>query len=231
MKPTTIIINQTELKLDPRGGLFWPNRQLLVVSDLHFEKGSHFAANGVPLPPHDTAETLNELSAMLSYWQPKTVISLGDSFHDHHSIERMIEADRARLTAIVAAHNWVWITGNHDGEIGLALGGQAMAEWIVGGLCFRHQAHARPSAGEISGHYHPKAQIRHRGKLLSGRCFLGDGQRLILPALGAFTGGLDVTDPIYQAFFKGAFHAHIMVRDRIISAPSRRLEVPLRLRR
>ena len=231
MKSTAITVNQTHLMLDPRGGLFWPDRHLLVVSDLHFEKGSHFAAHGVPLPPYDTAATLQVLAQMIAAWQPKTIVSLGDSFHDRTSIERMTKPDRVQLIEMIAVHEWVWITGNHDDDIGQALGGHVAAEWILGGLCFRHEALGRPVAGEISGHYHPKAQVRHRGQRLSGRCFLTDGQRLILPALGAFTGGLDATEPVYRRFFVNAFYAHIMVRERIISVPHKRLEVPQRLRR
>ncbi|MEC8850356.1 MAG: phosphoesterase, partial [Pseudomonadota bacterium] len=119
----------------------------------------------------------------------------------------------------------------HDGDIGLAFGGRARAEWVVGGLCFRHEAETAAAPGEVSGHYHPKARVRHRGRSAGGRCFLADGKRLILPALGAFTGGLDATEPVFAPFFPKGFTAHILIRDRILSVPRGRLVRPLRLRR
>ena len=231
MTPTAITLNQTRLMLDPRGALYWPDRDLLAVADLHFEKGSHFATMGVPLPPHDTARTLDAVAALLADWRPRTMVCLGDSFHDSGAGGRMAAGDRDRLTALTAAHDWVWITGNHDGDAGLAFGGRARAEWVVGGLCFRHEAETAAAPGEVSGHYHPKARVRHRGRSAGGRCFLADGKRLILPALGAFTGGLDATEPVFAPFFPKGFTAHILIRDRILSLPRGRLERPLRLRR
>ncbi len=173
----------------PSGALFWPARALLCVSDLHLGKSDRMARrSGALLPPYESIETLDRLDADIDALRPGTVICLGDSFDDLTAAETMPDPLAARLVSLMAGRHWVWISGNHDpGPIDL--GGTHLADYRDGPLVFRHIA--EPGAmGEISGHYHPKARITLRGRRISRRCLLRDDARLILPAYGAYTGGL-----------------------------------------
>ena len=205
MTSELLILNGTSLIADLSGVIFWPDRSLLVVSDLHLEKGSGYAAKGIHLPPYDTADTLNRLTAGCVRYRPETVICLGDNFHDVGGPSRMAAADRARLETLVTAHDWCWITGNHDPELPDDLPGQRMAEMSVGPLIFRHEASRQPVDGEISGHYHPTARIPTRQRQLTGRCFAFNGRRLIMPAFGALTGGLNTRDAAIRAILGNSF--------------------------
>ncbi len=183
-------VQDTIALADPDGVLVVPEARLLVVSDLHFEKGSSFAAGGQMLPPYDTRTTLRRLGEAIDRHQPQTVIALGDSFHDLRADQRMHGEDADTLAGLVRAmERWIWIEGNHDpGPV--ALGGAHLADMVAGGLVFRHIA-TPGGAGEVSGHYHHKARVAG----VSRRCFLLDRSRLILPAYGTYTGGLWSHDP------------------------------------
>lgn len=196
-----IVVNGARFQADYRGALYWPERSLLAVADLHFEKGSSYARGAQFLPPYDTDATLEKLEACLDRFQPKRVVCLGDSFHDGEGPARMETAARARLSAMMRGRDWVWIVGNHDPSPPEDLGGSIVEDLIEGGIVFRHQALERSAPGEISGHYHPKATVRRRGRAISLRCFAGDGSRLVLPAFGAYTGGLEVTAPELRGLF------------------------------
>ncbi|MBY6003252.1 ligase-associated DNA damage response endonuclease PdeM [Salipiger bermudensis] len=173
----------------PSGALFWPEAGLLVVSDLHFGKCARLSAvGGAALPPYETRDTLLRLEGDLETTGAARVICLGDSFDASEVEGELPEDDRVWITRLQAGRDWVWIEGNHDpGPV--ALGGTHLAELSIGGLVFRHIA-TRGAAGEVSGHYHPKARLKLRGRTLSRPCFLFDAERLILPAYGAYTGGL-----------------------------------------
>jgi DNA ligase-associated metallophosphoesterase len=202
------------LLADASGALVWPERRTLVVADLHLEKGSAFAVKGTPLPPYDSLETLRRLELALRRHAPRRVICLGDSFHDTNAASRMAEDDAAVLRRLTAAQEWIWITGNHDPAPPAGLGGIAAAEVRSGNLTFRHEA-ARRAVGEISGHYHPKASVSVRNRRVGGRCFVTDGQRLILPAFGAYAGGLDVRDPAIETLLGRAYTVFILGRARV----------------
>lgn len=190
----SIGLNGEELIADLSGGLLWPRTKTLIVSDLHLEKGSHFARLGQPLPPYDSDETLVRLAAVIERTEPERVVCLGDSFHDAAASFRLSQDNRARLAAMAAGRDWLWVLGNHDPDGAGDLIGRSVTDIVEGGLVLRHEA--EPGAiGEISGHYHPKATVRVRTGRISGRCFVTDGKRLILPAFGAYTGGLSVRDP------------------------------------
>ena len=188
----------TEFRLLPCGALFWPAEDLLLVADLHLEKGSHFAARGFLLPPHDSLETLARLARALRVTGARRVAALGDSLHDRGALDRMSAPVRARLEALVARVDWTWITGNHDGAAAAALGGAAAVSLEVGGLVLRHESLPSDPRPEVSGHLHPRIRLVTRaGRMVLRRCFALGGGRLVLPAYGAFTGGLDVSDPAF----------------------------------
>ncbi|CAH2599204.1 Ligase-associated DNA damage response endonuclease PdeM [Rhodovastum atsumiense] len=205
--------------LDPAGALFWPAGRLLVVADLHFEKGSAAAVRGALLPPWDTRATLDKLTTLLRRYAPQRVVALGDSFHDAGAAARLQPQDHARLTAMAQATPFTWVLGNHDPAPPAGLPGEAMVEFRAGPLVFRHEAVNGPASGEISGHYHPKALVPVRGTAVSRPCFVSDGRRLILPALGAYTGGLDVRDPAIARLFPRGGRIFLLGRDRLFSFP------------
>ncbi len=204
---------------DQSGAILLLDDRTLVAADLHFEKGSAFAARGHAwLPPYDTGETLNRLERVCRQYRPHRVVCLGDSFHDLEGPGRMAEADQARLRRLVQRHEWIWITGNHDPAPPPDLGGVAAESLTVGPLTLCHEAAAGAlPSGEISGHFHPKAAVRTRGRRISGRCFVTDGRRLILPAFGAFTGGLNVLDPALASLLRPAFRVFVIGKQRLFA--------------
>ena len=177
---------------DLSGALFWQEQRLLVVSDLHLEKGSSFAARGVLLPPYDTVATLSRLAAVIARHDPRMVIALGDSFHDRDAHERLSAPDREALSAMQARRDWIWIAGNHDPALPSDLGGVVASEVAIGNIIFRHEPTG--ASGEIAGHLHPKARVATRGRAMERRCFACDGERAVMPAFGAYTGGLSIRD-------------------------------------
>jgi DNA ligase-associated metallophosphoesterase len=144
------------LAADLSGALLWEEQRLLVVSDLHLEKGSSFAARGVLLPPYDTAATLGRLASVIARHDPRMVIALGDSFHDRSAHERLAASDREAIAAMQARRDWIWISGNHDPALPSDLGGMVATEVAIGPIVFRHEPSG--SFGEIAGHLHPKAR-------------------------------------------------------------------------
>jgi hypothetical protein len=211
------------LHADPAGALFWPDEKLLVVADLHLEKGSAFAARGVLLPPYDTAATLARLARLIERYAPRLVIALGDSFHDGGGPARMAEVSRAALMALQHGRDWVWIAGNHDPDPAENIGGRFADVLAFGPLTFRHEPSPRQSDGEIAGHLHPLARVAQRGRAVSRRCFASDGRRLVMPAFGAYAGGLNVRDrAIVSVFGALSFTAHMLGEQRLYAVPAAR---------
>ncbi|SHE87573.1 putative phosphoesterase [Ruegeria intermedia] len=175
------------------GALWWPDHDLLCVSDLHLGKSARMARRGAPaLPPYETRDTLARLAADLKRTGAKTVICLGDSFDDIEAADTLHETDRLQIPALQAGRMWIWIEGNHDpGPV--SLGGTHLAEWRRAPLVFRHIAQ-NDARGEVSGHYHPKVRLQARGRSITRPAFLFDDRRLILPAYGTYTGGLRSSD-------------------------------------
>jgi DNA ligase-associated metallophosphoesterase len=198
-----------EFLADLSGALFWKEQNLLVVSDLHLEKGSSFAARGVLLPPYDTVATLSRLAAVIARHDPRMVIALGDSFHDRDAHERLSTPDRDALIAIQARRDWIWISGNHDPHLPSDLGGVVASEVAIGSIVFRHEPTG--AIGEIAGHLHPKARVPTRGRTMERRCFACDGERAVMPAFGAYTGGLSIRDPAFAKIFRTpGLMAHVL---------------------
>ena len=219
-----VSLNGAELMLDPSGAAWWAERSTLLVADLHLEKGSSFAKGGRLLPPYDTRATLERLAVVLRRYRPARVIALGDSFHDREAAARMAAADAALLERLVAEHEWIWIAGNHDPAPPTALGGSVRAELALAPLVFRHQPEPGYVAGEVCGHFHPKAAVRARGRRISGRCFVTDGGRMVLPAFGAYTGGLDALDPAISELFERQVRVYLIGREAIYLFAAERLE-------
>jgi DNA ligase-associated metallophosphoesterase len=206
---------------DPDGAIYWPEQGLLAVADLHLEKGSSFAARGMLLPPYDTAATLARLARLITHYAPRCVIALGDSFHDGGAPARLSEGDRDGLRVMQRGRDWIWITGNHDPEPADGVGGTFADSLALDPLTFRHLPSGAP--GEVSGHLHPMARISHRGRAVSRRCFAADKMRMVMPAFGAFTGGLNVRGAAFADVFGTlAFTAHLLGEGRLYSFAAKR---------
>ena len=216
-------IEGVALAVDPSGALYWPEERLLVVADLHFEKGSSYARRGQFLPPYDTAATLVRLTQLVLRYAPRRVVALGDSFHDVGGGERLGTGDLAALTTLQAGRTWVWIAGNHDPVTPARCGGQALDDLAVGPLAFRHEPRAGASAGEIAGHLHPVARVAGRGGVVRRRCLVTDGTRCVMPAFGAYAGGLNLYDPAFAPLFPTAcLHAHVLGTAAVYRVPRHR---------
>lgn len=197
----TLSVAGVALVADPTGALYEPLSGALIVADLHLEKGSSFARRGQFLPPYDTATTLGRLARLVETYRPRAVIALGDSFHDRHAAARLGEADRASIAALQSGRDWIWISGNHDPEPPAGIEGETAAEMALGALTLRHEPTPGAAAGELAGHLHPVAKVAIRGRGLRRRCFATDGARVVLPAFGAYAGGLNVRDRAFDGLF------------------------------
>jgi hypothetical protein len=201
------------------GALWWPARRALLVADLHFEKASWFAKSGQMLPPYDSLATLTALGRLIEAHDPVEIWCLGDSFHDSQGCERLSERAQAMLRGFTATRRWTWITGNHDATLGDHCGGNIIEEAEVDGLVLRHEADPRETRPELSGHFHPKLRIVVRGQMVARRCFVASASKLILPAFGSLTGGLDVAHPEIRRAIGPGGQALVPVEDRLLRFP------------
>ena len=201
------------------GALWVINHRTLIAADLHLEKGSAFAARGQMLPPYDSRATLDRLEAEIDALQPAAIVLLGDSFHDSKSVARMAPDDKARLDRLAVGREWIWLEGNHDiralaGSLDL-LPGEVGETLSLGALRLIHEPQGGERPGEIAGHLHPAARVAAHGRGVRRPCFVTDGRRAVLPAFGAFTGGLDVRDPAIAGLFGEPPMAAALGRDRV----------------
>jgi DNA ligase-associated metallophosphoesterase len=217
----TVSVSGVDFLADAAGALLWEEEGLLVVSDLHLEKGSSFAMRGILLPPYDTAATLAQLAAVVARHNPRTVIALGDSFHDADAHERVSAPDRESIAAMQAGRDWIWIAGNHDPKPPVGLDGSVASEIAIGPITFRHEPTGAP--GEIAGHLHPKARVATRGRSIERRCIATDGVRAVMPSFGAYTGGLSIRDRAFAKIFDAlAFSVHLLGDNRLHMMPAAR---------
>ena len=226
MSGAAFVFAGVEMEAGLSGALVLPDVSTLVVADLHLEKGSSFARRGTPLPPYDSRATLSALARALDRHRPRRIVCLGDSFHDTQGPRRLAVRERADLAALMAAREWLWVSGNHDPVPPAGLGGDVVSEVMLAGLTFRHAALSDAQRGEVSGHVHPKASVATAARRISARCFVGDDRRLILPAFGAFTGGLDVFDPAIAGLLAPHFTAWVLGRARVHALASGALQRP-----
>ena len=222
-EPTLVGVAGVVLEAFPEGVLWWADRRMLIVADLHLEKGSSYARRGQFLPPYDTSETLHRLARLIARFAPAIVVALGDSFHDDGGPLRLLPHDRETLQALQRGRDFVWIAGNHDPSRPAGLAGAHMAELAVGPVTFRHEPRIG-AAGEIAGHLHPSARVAGRARSVRRKCFAGDGHRLILPAFGAYAGGLNVLDRAFAGLFaKATFRAFVAGEERVYAVGPRAL--------
>ena len=192
--------------LDASGTLFWPDFDLLIFSDLHFEKGSFLSQFANPLPRMDTRKTLDNMQSVLAIYQPKCVVCLGDSFHDGNAISRMEIGDIELLNSMVnSVHNWQWVLGNHDPEIPKEIAGKSFVSLTQNNILLVHEPedlkkinednkNTQSITAQIIGHFHPKMRTKQSGHSMSGKCFIVAKDVLLMPAFGQYTGGLSVDD-------------------------------------
>ncbi|HET8749985.1 MAG TPA: ligase-associated DNA damage response endonuclease PdeM [Sphingomicrobium sp.] len=203
----------------PDGALFWPAQQALLVADLHLEKASWFASAGQFLPPYDSHATLSALAGEAERTGAARLYCLGDSFHDRFGCERLPGDARALLTRLTAGLDWTWIVGNHDPGFADLCGGRIEDEVEIGGIVLRHEAARDERQPEISGHYHPKFRLSLRGRNVSRRCFVVSPDKIIMPAFGTLTGGLDARHPEILRSVGGPAEALVPLSDRLLRFP------------
>lgn len=201
------------------GALFWRSRNALLVADLHLEKASWFARLGQLLPPYDSHATLTALAEEVDRTDATRLYCLGDSFHDRFGCDRLPAATRALLEGLTSRLDWTWIVGNHDPDFANPCGGRIVEEEEIGGIVLRHEAVPADPTAEISGHFHPKLRLNLNGRHISRRCFVASMRKLILPAFGSLTGGLDARHPEIVRAISGDAVALVPVADRLLRFP------------
>ncbi|MGI9506647.1 MAG: ligase-associated DNA damage response endonuclease PdeM [Geminicoccaceae bacterium] len=224
MQSLSLDAPHNQLIADCSGALVWPEENLLVVSDLHLEKGSFFAYRGSAIPPFDSRASLDRLSKVLERWSPRRIISLGDSFHDIDGCNRLSTTDRQIIEGLTSRYDWIWVSGNHDPTPPDDLGGASAKEVIIGDIVFRHLPSDENDQAEIAGHLHPKASVKARGRRVSRPCFVSDQRRVLLPAFGSYAGGLNVLNPAVATLFPGDYHAYLLGEDRVHRVAKHQIE-------
>jgi len=201
------------------GALYWPSQEVLLVADLHLEKASWFARLGQFLPPYDSHATLTALQGEVERTGARRLYCLGDSFHDRFGCERLPANARDLLTDLTSHVDWTWIVGNHDPGFADHCGGRIEDEVELGGIVLRHEAVREEVRPEISGHFHPKLRVHLRGRQVSRRCFVTSSTKIIMPAFGSLTGGLDAHHPEILGSVGGRAAALVPVSDRLLRFP------------
>ncbi|RYE31978.1 MAG: ligase-associated DNA damage response endonuclease PdeM [Hyphomicrobiales bacterium] len=217
------MLGRLALVPDLSGAIWLPEERTLVVADLHLEKGSAYAARGVMLPPYDSNATIAALGQAIRRHHPARVIALGDSFHDRDAEKRLAPEMRDALAALQQGRDWLWITGNHDRAIGRAMGGESAAQIMLAGVTLRHEPGPSEDGYEIAGHLHPAAKVRMRGRAIRRRCFALSARRCVMPAMGAYAGGLNLRDAAFRPLFRADLSAHLLGDGRLFRIDPRLL--------
>ncbi|MEM9837975.1 MAG: ligase-associated DNA damage response endonuclease PdeM [Pseudomonadota bacterium] len=227
VNPDAVSLKGVEVVFDCSGAAWLPEEEVLIVSDLHFEKGSHYAARGQFLPPYDTRATLDGVERLMRLCRPRTVLSLGDAFHDVDAEARMLPDDVERLERLCEEAEWLWVLGNHDPRPPQRFKGHADEIIEISGLIFVHEPGDHPE-WNVAGHLHPCAVAQKGGRGVRRSAFVTDGERLVMPAFGAFTGGLNVLDDAFLPVFPGGFQAYLCGQSRVyaVTGASLRSDAP-----
>ena len=196
-----LTVNGADVLMRCSGAVWLEGPRALIVADLHFEKGSSYARRGQMLPPYDTRETLTRLEAEVAATRPAVLVLLGDSFHDGRAEARLDADDARRIAALAGGRTLVWVVGNHDADGPKALPGDIATELTFETLTLRHEPQPGVQPGELAGHLHPAARVAGRGRTVRRRCFVSDGLRVVLPAFGAYAGGLNIKDRAFHGMF------------------------------
>lgn len=221
-KTHAITVSGKTFLADVTGALFWPGESTLIVADLHLEKASAAAERGRHLPPYDTRETLMRLAETIDRFEPKTVVALGDSLHDQRAAARLSNDNLRILHMLQEDRSWIWVTGNHDPAIAPELGGKVCLDLELEGLTLRHEPRHGRITHEIAAHLHPAARVSMYGHTIRRPCFVGNGRRLVIPAFGAFTGGLNVLDQAFAPLFgNDGLHIYVLGEEGIYPVAAR----------
>lgn len=211
-RPSHILLAGHRFRPLPAGALLWGAESTLIVADLHLEKGAVLAARGTLLPPYDTRSTLAALADLIARFAPRRVVALGDSFHTSEAAESLGGSDRETLLKLQDGREWYWVLGNHDPSLPRDIGGIVCSTLAIDGITLRHEP-SGTDADEIAGHLHPVARLARRGESIRRKCFATDGNRIVMPAFGAFAGGLNVLDGVFGPLFAhGNLEAWMMGR-------------------
>ena len=213
--PAVVLVNGVALVADRSGALWHPGERMLIVSDLHLEKGSSYARSGQLVPPYDTIATLNRLGAVAARLAPRRIVFLGDAFHDARAGERLPHEAVVAIDALGAGRDLIWIAGNHDPLPPAQLAGERCAALAMGGLTLRHLPASGHAAGEVAGHLHPVARVQTRAAVVRRACFISDGSRMLLPAFGAYTGGINIRDAAIARLFDTP-QVHVLGERRVL---------------
>jgi len=204
-----------QVTMRPSGGLWLEASGTLIVADLHLEKGSSYAMRGQMLPPYDTRDTLARLTREAAVCEARTVILLGDTFHDRTSEARLADADAASLTALARDHRLIWVIGNHDADGPRHLPGEVADELDLSGLILRHEPLTGSQIGEVAGHLHPCARVAASRGSVRRRCFVTDGERIVVPAFGSYAGGLNVMGQAFAPLLGPDAFCGVLGSDRV----------------
>lgn len=214
--PVVLTVNGVALLADRSGALYWPAERTILVADLHLEKGSSYARSGQFLPPYDTIATLQRLATVVARHDPRRIVFLGDAFHDPFAGERIGADALTILVALAKGRELVWIAGNHDPAPPLQVPGTRAGEIRLGGLVLRHLPQSKPEPGEIAGHLHPAARVQTRAAVVRRSCFISDDVRALLPAFGAYTGGINIRDGVIAGLFDRP-RIHVLGERRVLA--------------
>ena len=219
-----ILVCGKHFSTDPSGALYWPEQNTLIVSDLYLEKGSAKADKERLLPPYDTRSTLRRLAAVMDRYDPDRVIALGGSLHDEAVSDGMSRTDREKLSILHQGREWYWVSGKYDSDLPDWLGGIVCPALTVEGIKFRYDPSSGSKTHEVAGQLHPAARLNRRGVNVRRKCFISNGSRLIIPAFGVYSGGLNVLDEAFTELFSdGEFHVWMLGQKEVYPASRQQL--------
>ena len=210
------------LQICKEGVLFWLEKEIAIVSDLHLEKGSSYASSGQYIPPYDSEETLLKLLDILNNYRVKKVILLGDTFHDKDAFLRMTPKVRFLFEDFTKKYEVIFILGNHENKIKIE-GIKFHQEYIVDDIHFLHEA-IQKNINQISGHFHPVASIKVSSKKITGKCLIHSNNHIILPSFGEFTGGLNINDPVLKPFISEDYNIYFLTKKSIYKFSNKEIE-------